>query len=194
MAAVGEAADVPSIQRKPLAVDIMPVTTSLGLILAWLGPSALMILMFQTVVSRIRDPARPCRPVLHIRSKLDPGQRRALARFFADKGWSLRWPPAQPEALDVCIELVGQVVPVGMEGPSWPLRVTVEELLNEETYQRLQRRNEIQMRRRLLSGLERLFKMAAARTFRRGSGVWIAPHLWFIPGISRDTPEEVLDL
>ena len=39
-------------------------------------------------------------------------------------------------------------------------------------------------------GLETLIEHASAREFRRGSGFWIAPHLWYISAISRDTNEE----
>ena len=34
----------------------------------------------------------------------------------------------------------------------------------------------------------------AQHTFKCGSGFWIAPHYWFIPGLSRDTQEEELNL
>ncbi len=51
------------------------------------------------------------------------------------------------------------------------------------------RTGEIRARRDLVRGLEFLFKRAAGRTFRRGSGFWVAPWHWFCLGLSRDEDE-----
>jgi hypothetical protein len=174
--------------------DIMPITTSLGLTVGWLACGALTALVVQTVLGRTRDPARHSRPLLRIKGTCTLFQRKALERLFKARGWRVRWSRQKTDGNDVVVELMDRPVPVVGEQPTWPLRLTVEELRSEEVWERLQRRHEIQMRRRLVSGLERLFKLAAARSFRRGSGLWIAPHLWFIPGLTRDTQEEDLDL
>jgi hypothetical protein len=174
--------------------DIMPITTSLGLTVGWLACGALTALVIQTVLGRTRDPARHSRPLLRLQGHCSLFQRKALQRLFAARGWCVRWSKRKSDGTDVAVELVAQPVPAAAENPSWPLRLTTEELRSEAIWERLQRRHEIQMRRRLVGGLERLFKLAAARTFRRGSGLWIAPHLWFIPGLTRDTQEEDLDL
>jgi hypothetical protein len=58
---------------------------------------------------------------------------------------------------------------------------------------RLERRDEMQKRRRLISGLEQLFNRAARRKYRQGSGFWVAPQYWFVVGLSRDTHEELID-
>jgi len=194
VAAVGDTHHLLTGRRLTAAAEIMPITTSLGLTLAWLAPSGLLVLMVQTVVNRTRDPARPSRPSLFLKGSLGAQAWRSFQQLVKTRGWQLRASPQRPEPLDVPVELVETAVPVDWEGPRWPLPVTLTELQGEEVWPRLARRNEIQLRRRLLSGLERLFKQAAARTFRRGSGLWVAPHLWFIPGLSRDTPEEELDL
>jgi len=177
----------------PAAVDVMPVTTYLGLLLAWLAAGALTALVVQTVLGRLRDPARPAPLRLRMHGSTSTAQRQALAHAFRQRGWQLLW-GGKPDATDVEVILGAEAVPIGDHGPSWPLRVTADELGDPETLRRCARRHEILMRRLLLSGLERLFKLAAARSFRRGSGMWIAPHLWFIPGLSRDTPEDELDL
>lgn len=54
----------------------------------------------------------------------------------------------------------------------------------------LRRADRALQRRELLTGLERLHDLAAAREFRKGSGFWIAPHLWYISAMTRDTNEE----
>jgi hypothetical protein len=193
VATAGEAIATQS-GRRLSAAEVMPITTSLGLTLAWLAPCALTILMLQTILGRTRDPARPCKPVVHLSGPCPPPARKALQAYFVGQGWQVHWAPAVPDATEVCVELVEQSPADTPDGPRWPLPVSLEDLRQEKTLRRLGRRNEIQLRRKLLGGLERLFKLAASRKFRRGSGLWIAPHLWFIPGLTRDTPEEEVDL
>ena len=59
---------------------------------------------------------------------------------------------------------------------------------------RLTRRVEIQQRRHVATALERLFKFTARREFANGQGFWVAPHFWFIAGLTRDAQEEEIDL
>jgi hypothetical protein len=180
--------------RPPLPHEAMPITTSLGLTLAWLAAGALSLRVGQSVVVRLRDPARPCRPVLHITGTASPQDRRAIDRHFRANGWQVHWAPRPSEATDVCVVLAEDQSGEDSEASSWPLRVSTEALLSEAIEKRLARRSEIQLRRRLVAGLEKLFKQAASRKYRRGTGMWLAPHLWFIPGVSRDTREDELDL
>lgn len=44
----------------------------------------------------------------------------------------------------------------------------------------------------LLAGLRHLFRFAARRGYSQGSGFWLAPHLWYVRGLSRD--EDEMDL
>ena len=48
------------------------------------------------------------------------------------------------------------------------------------------RRDEIQLRRQFLRGLEKIFHEAKGRTQSGGCGYWLAPHLWFVAGLTRD--------
>jgi len=54
------------------------------------------------------------------------------------------------------------------------------------------RRNSVTPAHRL--GLERLFKNVTQRKFGNGHGFWVAPHFWFILGLTRDAAEEEIDL
>jgi hypothetical protein len=173
--------------------ESMPITTGIGLVLAWLAPGALCALVVQSLLGRLRDPARPCRPVLHVSGDGTALHRSTLQRFFAQHGWKARFAPALPGPLDVRVRLGADSPPPEADAP-WPLPVGAAALQSREVLERLARRDEIQKRRRLVSGLERLFKIAARRTFRCGSGFWVAPHYWFVPGLRRDTPEEELNL
>ncbi len=172
------------------AAEAMPITTTFGQILAWLAPGAVCGIVAQTVISRWRDPARPCQPVVHIGGERAQEQRAALEQIFAGHGWQVRVAPAPPQPTDVRVELADTPADASA---SWPLRATLAELGLRDTIARLARRDEIQNRRRLVSGLELLFKRAARRKYKCGSGFWIAPHYWFIGGLVRDTHEEEVD-
>jgi hypothetical protein len=172
--------------------ETMPITTGLGLVLGWLAPGALGALVLQALLGRLRDPARPSRPVLYLAGTAVERSRSLLERIFQRRGWQTRHAPDEPEALDVRVELLEGARPEA--DAKWPLQIDPEELRSEATLDRLARRDEIQKRRRLVAGMERLFKCAARNSYKRGSGFWVAPHFWFIPGLSRDVPEEELSL
>jgi hypothetical protein len=174
------------------AFQEMPITSSLGLMLAWLAPGLLTLLVIQCVLGRLRDPARPCRPVVHVGGAGLEQHRLTLKAFFALRGWQARFAPARPDPLDVCVALTAGAEP-DFEA-SWPLHVDAVVLQQETTFQRLVRRDEIQKRRRLIAGLERLFKTAAAHKARRSTGLWIAPHYWFVLGLTRDLPDDERDM
>lgn len=173
------------------AQETMPVTTVFGLVLAWLAPGAMWALVAQALLGRLRDPARPSRPAVHVSGEQVAQHRKTLAEFFAKHGWDVYF-SAPPRPLDVPVVLDEGAQP-GPETP-WPLRVSAAALMTPQFLERLTRRDEIQKRRRLVAGLERLFKIAARQRFKCGSGFWIAPHYWFVPGLSRDTQEDELNL
>lgn len=172
--------------------DTMPITTGLGLVLAWLAPGALTALVVQALLGRLRDPARPARPIVHLSGAALARWQPVLDQYFQRRGWKVRSAPARPDPLDVCVDVAEGAEP-GFEA-KWPLQIDPAALRESPALERLTRRNEIQLRRRLVSGLERMFKWAARQQFKRGSGFWIAPHYWFIPGLSRDMPEDELNL
>jgi hypothetical protein len=95
--------------------------------------------------------------------------------------------------LDVSIELVEHTLPVSdAVAPRWPLAITIADLDDPGLWQRLERRDQVQKRRKLLGALEHLFKLAAGRRSLRGQGFWVAPHFWFIGGLMRDEQSEEL--
>jgi hypothetical protein len=169
--------------------ETMPVTSLLGLILAWLAPGALTALLVQMILGRYFDPARPARPVAYLGGAT--GLHSALRHLFREQGWTVRFAPAEPGPLDVELELVEAKLPTQSDESRWPLPVTVAELETDAgVWERLRRRDEIQARRKVVAGLQRLFKLAAGRPTRGGTGYWVAPHLWFIAGLMRDGDDE----
>lgn len=170
--------------------ETMPVTSLLGLIVAWLSPGALTALLVQMSLGRLHDPARPARPVASMAGVPARG-RSYLRRLFDRHGWSVQFTSAKKAPLDVPLELVESKLPTVSDEPHWPLAVTVDELESDAgLWERVRRRDEIQSRRKLISALERLFKLAARRSRSSGSGFWVAPHFWFVGGLMRDSQRE----
>jgi hypothetical protein len=175
----------------------LPVTTTLGSLAAWLGGAALSagaVFAARWVGGqRRRDPAQPSPTAIHVQGQV--GELPRVARIFHRLGWLTRVAPALPQDTDVRIELLGSPMPP-LRGPrrSWPLPVSPKGLEVPELQQLLQRRDEIQRRRALMRGLEKLLKHAARRRYDRGQGFWLAPHYWFISGMTRDVDEEQCDL
>jgi len=173
----------------------MPVTGMLGTLLAWLSPGLLAALVFQSVMGRWRDPARRCRPLAHIRGAVSPEAQKRIGKIFAAQGWNVVLDPEPAESHAVQLAIVGADQSEAREfDPVWPLKVSESDLADPEVFDRLARRSVIQSRRKIVSGLKSLFKRAAERRFRRGHGFWVAPHYWFITGLSRDQHEEELDM
>lgn len=174
--------------------ETMLITSLLGIGLAWFGSGALLVIVAQMVIGRLRDPARAARPILHLAGSLPAGEWPILQRYFREQGWQVRRVERSARSTEVGVVIVDQEPAEREAGPSWPLQVTVQSLKLPETLQRLNRRHEIQMRRRLLAGLEGLFKRAARQRYRRGFGFIVAPHYWFFPGLIRDSQEEELNM
>jgi hypothetical protein len=173
----------------------MPVTAMLGAILAVFAPGLLLAMVYQTVVGRWRDPARKCPPTVHIHGTMSVDEVREIRRAFHDRGWRVTVEPMTADAAAVEIEIVQPERSEATEfDPEWPLKVCLADLQSDAIFTRLMRRREIGLRRRMIAGLEKMFKRAARRKYEQGHGFWVAPHYWFITGLSRDLPEEELDL
>jgi len=145
--------------------------------------------------ARLSNPARPMRPLVRVVS-VAPGADEGLERLAGERlreaGFRVVRGPAGLGPLAAEIELAAEPR-VGRPPGTWPVGLTARDLEDPECHHRLRRRNEVLARRRLRSGLKRLFKIAAARRRERdgsGSGFWIGPHLWFVTHLSRDSSGE----
>lgn len=169
--------------------ETMPVTALLGMGLAWLAPGALGALLLQITLGRLRDPARAARPTALI-AGLQTAHRAATRAAFARNGWLVRFGSGPAKPHEVAVAFSGDPIPSVSGEPMWPMLATEADLNDPGFWERLGRRNEIQLRRKLLHALERLFKLAAGRPTRTGNGYWVAPHFWFVPGLMRDSQRE----
>lgn len=170
--------------------ETMPVTALLGMSLAWLAPGALGALLLQMTLGRLRDPARSARPSALIAGIVSPAQRAATRAEFIRHGWSVRFGAGPAKADEIAVAFSGDPIPSASGEPSWPMLAAESDLSDPAFWERLGRRNEIHLRRKLLRALERLFKLAAGRPARNGNGYWVAPHFWFVPGLMRDSQRE----
>ena len=174
----------------PPARTDMPLTIALGTILAWVLLALLCTLTWQTILNWWRNPARFCRRVIHVRGAAAPSQRREIRRRFPRSLWRVQFDSETPHPCAVQIELVEPARSEAHEfEPVWPLKISFDDLDDSAVLDRLERRSDIQARRRMMTGLERIFKCAQRRKYRNGHGFLLAPHLSLFFGMRRDEPE-----
>jgi len=162
----------------------MPLTIVMGNWLAWLTPGFLASTLAFVYLNWKNDPAQPRRPVLAF-SGVGDDLRKRVAAVAKVNGWETRFDRA--EAHDVHLRLVpDQQSEVTEFDPAWPLAVSLADLNGTLVYDRAARRDELHLRREFLKGLDTLMKGAKRRSTPGGCGYWLAPHLWFIAGLTRD--------
>jgi hypothetical protein len=170
----------------PRPDDTMPVTALFGAVAAWLMPLLLVVVWLRLWAARRQDPARRTAPSAHIDGTEIIDIRRAL-RAVLLWGWKVRAKPAKRDAGQVGIVIVPQEQSEAKEfDPRWPLKVSVADIEAGEVKQRLDRRDEIQVRRQLFRSLQKLFKRASVFKGPSGGGFWLAPHWWFVEGVGRE--------
>src|SRR5262249_412642 len=107
----------------------MPLTSMLGTVLAGLAPALLASMACQSVLGRLRDPARRARLIVHIKGEFAPELRKRLKALFAERGWRTQFAPAVPDACAARIELVHAEQSQATEfDPAWPLKVSLTDL------------------------------------------------------------------
>jgi hypothetical protein len=170
----------------PRPDDAMPLTALLGTVAAWLMPGLLCVVLVKLHSAHRGDPARRTPPTLHVAaaSAADGRRAAAIARRW---GWSVRRAPAAREPGQVAVEVVDPAQSEATEfDPRWPLKVSVADLEAGPVKGRLDRRDEIKVRRQFFRGLQKLFKRASAFKGPAGGGFWLAPHWWFVEGVGRE--------
>jgi hypothetical protein len=168
----------------PDADNTMPLTTVMGNWLAWLTPGLLLSAGVFVFLAWRNDPARAGRSTAHVVGVPEP-DRKAVGRLLHRHGWAVNFGTAEPT--DVRLRVVHPEASEAHEfDPDWPLAVSRSDLAGEFLYERMARREEIQLRRQFLRGLEKVFNEAKGRKPAGGCGYWLAPHLWFVAGLTRD--------
>ena len=170
----------------PRPDDAMPVTSLFGRVAAWLMPALLVVLGVRLHSARRSDPARRTAATAHV-AGTEPPAIRAAARAIRAWGWRVRSAPAKRQAGQVGVLVVPPEKSEASEfDPRWPLKTSTADLEAGAVKQRLDRRDEIQVRRQFFRGLQKMFKRASAFKGPVGGGFWLAPHWWFVDGIGRE--------
>jgi hypothetical protein len=168
----------------PDEANTMPLTTVMGNWLGWLTPGLLLSAAVFIFLAWRNDPARLGHPVAHVAGVTET-TRKDVAGDVTRHGWKVNF--GEPNANDVRIKVVHPEASEAHEfDPAWPLAISRADLAGDFVYDRMARRDEIQLRRRFLRGLETIFNEAKNRTHTGGCGYWLAPHLWFVAGLTRD--------
>jgi hypothetical protein len=170
----------------PRPDDAMPVTAIFGTFVAWLMPGLFLVLMARLVSARRHDPARRTPPTVHVAGE-EPSAVRQVAAILRRQGWRVRLAPAPRDSGLVGITVVPPEQSEATEfDPRWPLKLSLADVQAGTVQPRLTRRDEIQVRRQLFRGLQKLFKRASAFKSPSGGGFWLAPHWWFVDGVGRE--------
>jgi hypothetical protein len=170
----------------PRPDDAMPWTALLGTVAAWFMPGLLVVVLGKLYTAHRNDPARRTPPTLHICGANGSAVDRAAA-VARRWGWTVRREPAPREPGQVPVEIVEPAQSEALEfDPHWPLKVSVADLEAGAVKDRLDRRDEIKVRRQLFRGLQKLFKRASVFKGPAGGGFWLAPHWWFVEGVGRE--------
>lgn len=168
------------------ATDTMPLTALFGAVAAWFMPGLLVVVGFRLFAAHRSDPARRTGPTAHVEGTDKYAILRAV-RAIRAWGWKVRKTPVPRESGQVGVVIVPQEQSEATEfDPRWPLKVSAFDLEDGKVKQRLDRRDEIQIRRQLFRGLQKLFKRASTFKGPSGGGFWLAPHWWFVDGIGRE--------
>jgi hypothetical protein len=164
----------------------MPVTALFGAVAAWVMPGLFVVAGARLISARRIDPARNTAPTVHI-SGSDSKARHDAARIIRAWGWNVRCEPVLRHSTNVGITVVPADQSEATEfDPRWPLKVSIEDLNAGMVKERLERRDEIKVRRQFFRGLAKLFKRASTFKGPGGGGYWLAPHWWFFDGLGRE--------
>ncbi|MFY7951474.1 MAG: hypothetical protein ACOVT5_03105 [Armatimonadaceae bacterium] len=167
--------------------DPMPLTASLAGLVAWVIPGLQVLLGVRVREKQRTNPAARTPMTVFVRNKLSPEAGAAVKAKLAGWGWTVRdgLDAAGPD--DVHIQLVHPELSEATEfDPIWPLKITPADLDNPLVKERLERRDEIHLRRRVFKGLSKLLKKGYESRKGKGGGFWLAPHWWFIDGLGRE--------
>lgn len=167
--------------------DPMPLTASLAGLVAWVIPGLQVLLGVRVREKQRTNPAARTPMTVFVRNKLSPEAGTAVKAKLAGWGWTVRDGLDAAGADDVHIQLVHPELSEATEfDPIWPLKVTPADLDNPLVKERLERRDEIHLRRRVFKGLSKLLKKGYESRKGKGGGFWLAPHWWFIDGLGRE--------
>ncbi len=185
----------------------MPLSGWLASFCAWACATASLTMLVKQWLAlhwnRRFHPARSPHPVIHVQGLLTDQERKQTRRILGQQGLGVQFSgKARADHIPVRIPFEEQgkaqsddaandaASPAAKEKPkTWPLAMSLEQLHKGEFRMLLLRRWQLQCRRLVLRGLQRLFKQAARHKAKPGEGFWIGIHHACVPGLIRDQDE-----
>jgi len=166
----------------------LALTRAMGRALAWsllcLSATLLAMLVGLGSMAFAFERARRTPGRLRLEGAPDPEDRTAVRAL----GWRLAGDEARRGELRLRVE-AGAATPDQVLGPTLPGAVPPGWLSGAAAGPRLARARVLDLRRRIVRGICGALETAATRTFERGTGYFLAPHLWFMSGLTRDEDE-----
>ena len=174
--------------RPATGVTTMALTRFLGRTLAWslltLSVTLLVLLVGLSGRALAFERAGRRRPPVRLEGQVSPSDLAALRKL----GW--RRAGRRSERGELRLFFRPDAAPIDpLFGPTLPPEVPPGWLAEPGAGARLQRRWIQDMRRRVFRAVTRALNEASGRTYERGRGYFLAPHLWFVRGLMRDEPE-----
>lgn len=165
----------------------MQLTTLLGTVAAWFVPLTLGIFGMKLAINLRHDPALRTAATVRILGGSEEEQAEAYGLI---RGWGWRATKGSNKPSDaVTIRLVSPELSEAEEfEPNWPLPVSMADLRAGQVRDRLARRDQIQLRRKITTTISQLFKEAFSEFRRKGGWIWLAPHWWFVDTLGREEP------
>jgi len=185
-----------------------PISSALGRLTAWFAAGLWPVLFASTALSvwrqRRANPAVACPTTVRLVGQTAHPEHADVRKALRASGLRVRPEGAVPRPGDVPV--------AGEPGRGRPLRRAEIErercragpiaVIDADPHRaptiragesdwvaRARRRDQIGRRRQLIRGLNKTLK-TARRLDRRGHGFWIAPHFWYVEGVSRDHSED----
>lgn len=174
---------------EPRAETSLSLTRAMGRALAWsllsLSGTLLAMLLGLGSLALSFERARRVPGRLRLEGAPAPEDQAALRAL----GWRLASEEARRGELRLRVE-AGAPTPDPVFGPTLPSTVPPGWLASPDAEPALARARVLDLRRRVVRGVCGALQAATERTFERGTGYFLAPHLWFMSGLTRDEDED----
>lgn len=171
-----------------------PLTAGIGLVTAWGGALALWTWLWVGPMRMLRlarrDPAQAVPAAIEF---VDGEAEESLRRSLEERGFRIVTATDPGHRLRILLdEREARRAVRAEEHPSGAVvwRAHPRDVLHVNVLTQLRAADRHMRRRELVRGIRNLLESAKARSFKSGSGFWFAPHLWYVPAMSRDTDED----
>lgn len=174
--------------------ESMPLTSLFGRVYLWCWLFLFAFYASMTLWSRLlgllHDPARAVPALVGVDCGEFAADRRRIRRALERSGLRVTFDPEAAGPLAPPLRMTAN--PPGrflLAGGAWRREAALDDLEDGDLAGDLHRRIRVLRRRALRRGIRKALKQARTRSYEKGCGYWIAPHLWFVSHLTRDEDE-----